>query len=74
MSQALEKIARGQEDLTRSIDIQSQVTGEVAQNTTAIKDVADELAEEANQSLAQAKDLHEQAGKLNGLVSGFILK
>ncbi|WP_319783282.1 methyl-accepting chemotaxis protein [Oceanisphaera sp. IT1-181] len=53
---------------------QSQVTGEITQNTTAIKDVADELAEEASQSLAQSKDLHEQAGKLNGLVSAFILK
>ncbi|MBM7455324.1 methyl-accepting chemotaxis protein [Oceanisphaera litoralis] len=52
---------------------QSQVTGEITQNTTAIKDVADELASDAGQSLAQSKDLHKQAGELNGLVSAFIL-
>ncbi|MFD1006899.1 methyl-accepting chemotaxis protein [Oceanisphaera ostreae] len=52
---------------------QSQVTGEITQNTTAIKDVADELANDAGQSLAQSKDLHKQAGELNGLVSAFIL-
>ena len=53
---------------------QSQVTGEITQNTTAIKDVADELAEDAAKSLTQSKDLYDQAGKLNGLVSAFILK
>ncbi|ART80120.1 methyl-accepting chemotaxis protein [Oceanisphaera avium] len=53
---------------------QSQVTGEITQNTTTIKDVADELAEDANNSLTQSKGLYEQAGKLNNLVSAFILK
>ncbi|MGO4998024.1 methyl-accepting chemotaxis protein [Oceanisphaera sp. W20_SRM_FM3] len=53
---------------------QSQVTGEITQNTTAIKDVADELAEDASKALTQSKDLHDQADKLNGLVSAFILK
>ena len=53
---------------------QSQVTGEITQNTTTIKDVADELAEDAAKSLVQSKDLYQQAGKLNGLVSAFILK
>ena len=50
------------------------MTGEITQNTTSIKDVADELATDAAQSLSQSKDLYEQAGKLNGLVSAFILK
>ena len=52
---------------------QSQVTGEITQNTTAIKDVADDLADDAELSLAQSKDLSKQAGELNGLVSSFIL-
>ena len=52
---------------------QSQVTSEITQNTTAIKDVADELAADAAKSLTQSKDLYDQAGKLNGLVSTFIL-
>ncbi|WP_165661237.1 methyl-accepting chemotaxis protein [Oceanimonas sp. MB9] len=52
---------------------QSQVTGEITQNTTAIKDVSDELASDAEQSLQQSKDLHRQAGELNGLVSAFTL-
>ncbi|OYD25502.1 methyl-accepting chemotaxis protein [Oceanimonas baumannii] len=52
---------------------QSQVTGEITQNTTAIKDVSDELANDAEQSLQQSKDLHKQAGELNGLVSAFTL-
>ncbi|AEY02839.1 Cache sensor-containing methyl-accepting chemotaxis sensory transducer [Oceanimonas sp. GK1] len=52
---------------------QSQVTGEITQNTTAIKDVSDELASDAEQSLKQSRDLHQQAGELNGLVSAFTL-
>ncbi|MBU3825299.1 MAG: methyl-accepting chemotaxis protein [Candidatus Oceanisphaera merdipullorum] len=52
---------------------QSQVTSEITQNTTTIKDVADELAADAAKSLTQSKDLYDQAGKLNGLVSTFIL-
>ncbi|WP_418139397.1 methyl-accepting chemotaxis protein [Oceanimonas smirnovii] len=52
---------------------QSQVTGEITQNTTAIKDVSDELADDAEESLQQSKDLHKQAGDLNGLVSAFTL-
>ncbi|MDP5292132.1 methyl-accepting chemotaxis protein [Oceanimonas sp. CHS3-5] len=52
---------------------QSQVTGEITQNTTAIKDVSDQLADDAEQSLKQSRDLHQQAGELNGLVSAFTL-
>ncbi|WMC11064.1 methyl-accepting chemotaxis protein [Oceanimonas pelagia] len=64
-------------DMARQIataaEEQSQVTGEITQNTTAIKDVSDELAGDAEQSLQQSKELHQQAGELNGLVSAFTL-
>ncbi|MGL4616328.1 MAG: methyl-accepting chemotaxis protein [Shewanella sp.] len=52
---------------------QTQVTGEITQNTVAIKDVTDEISEAATADLAQAQALKARANDLNAQVSTFIL-
>jgi methyl-accepting chemotaxis protein len=52
---------------------QTQVTGEITTNVTAIKDVADEIADGALQSQDDARKLRGLADDLNGKVSNFIL-
>ncbi|MCX2499433.1 hypothetical protein, partial [Plesiomonas shigelloides] len=52
---------------------QTQVTGEITQNTTAIKDVTDEIALGAMRDLEQAKALKEKADNLKNQVATFIL-
>ncbi len=52
---------------------QTQVTGEITQNTTAIKDVSDEITAAAMRDLDQAHHLKGRATNLNQQVSTFIL-
>lgn len=52
---------------------QTQVTGEITQNTTAIKDVTDEITAAAMKDLDQAQSLKGRAHDLNEQVSTFIL-
>ncbi|MEN3802488.1 methyl-accepting chemotaxis protein [Aeromonas veronii] len=52
---------------------QTQVTGEITQNTTAIKDVSDEITASAMRDLDQAHSLKGRAADLNRQVSTFIL-
>ena len=52
---------------------QTQVTGEITQNTTAIKDVSDEITASAMRDLDQAHNLKGRATNLNQQVSTFIL-
>ncbi len=52
---------------------QTQVTGEITQNTTAIKDVSDESTAAAMRDLDQAQSLKGRATDLNQQVSTFIL-
>ncbi|WP_323893176.1 methyl-accepting chemotaxis protein [Aeromonas veronii] len=52
---------------------QTQVTGEITQNTTAIKDVSDEITASAMRDLDQAHSLKGRAADLNQQVSTFIL-
>ncbi len=52
---------------------QTQVTGEITQNTTAIKDVSDEITAAAMRDLDQAHSLKGRATDLNQQVSTFIL-
>ncbi|MFQ1729543.1 methyl-accepting chemotaxis protein [Aeromonas veronii] len=52
---------------------QTQVTGEITQNTTAIKDVSDEITAAAMRDLDQAHSLKGRAANLNQQVSTFIL-
>ncbi|WP_421348591.1 methyl-accepting chemotaxis protein [Aeromonas veronii] len=52
---------------------QTQVTGEITQNTTAIKDVSDEITAAAMRDLDQAHSLKGRAADLNQQVSTFIL-
>jgi len=49
------------------------VTGEITQNTTAIKDVSDEITASAMRDLDQAHNLKGRATNLNQQVSTFIL-
>lgn len=52
---------------------QTQVTGEITQNTTAIKDVSDEITASAMRDLDQAHGLKGRATDLSKQVSTFIL-
>ncbi|MFB2734891.1 methyl-accepting chemotaxis protein [Shewanella mangrovisoli] len=52
---------------------QTQVTGEITQNTVAIKDVTDEITEAAKSDLTQAQGLKARANDLNAQVATFIL-
>ncbi|MFM5553462.1 methyl-accepting chemotaxis protein [Aeromonas veronii] len=52
---------------------QTQVTGEITQNTTAIKDVSDEITASAMRDLDQSHSLKGRAADLNQQVSTFIL-
>ena len=52
---------------------QTQVTGEITQNTTAIKDASDEITASAMRDLDQAHNLKGRATNLNQQVSTFIL-
>ena len=52
---------------------QTQVTGEITQNTTAIKDVSDEITAAAMRDLDQAHSLKGRAADLTQQVSTFIL-
>lgn len=52
---------------------QTQVTGEITQNTTAIKDVTDEITAAAMRDLDQALALKGRASNLSQQVSTFIL-
>ncbi|MEN9534693.1 MAG: hypothetical protein RIQ83_3917 [Pseudomonadota bacterium] len=52
---------------------QTQVTGEITQNTTAIKDVSDEITAAAMRDLDQAHSLKGRATDLNQQVATFIL-
>ncbi|WP_375055711.1 methyl-accepting chemotaxis protein [Zobellella sp. DQSA1] len=77
---ALDHIYR---DVTRICDMaahiataaeeQSQVSGDITRNTTSIKDVTDQLAEDTNRSRRQANLLSEQAAELNCKVATFIV-
>ena len=50
---------------------QTQVTGEITQNTTAIKAVSDEITASAMRDLDQAHNLKGRATNLNQQVSTF---
>ena len=52
---------------------QTHVTDEITQNTTTIKDVSDQLTEDAHQARLQAEGLSQQAADLNEKVSTFIV-
>ncbi|MGL5360206.1 MAG: methyl-accepting chemotaxis protein [Shewanella sp.] len=79
--------ARALEEITQAVNVisdmagqiataaeeQTQVTGEITQNTVAIKDVTDEITASALADLDQAKALKARANDLNAQVSTFIL-
>lgn len=50
---------------------QSSVTEEVSRNTQAIKDVSDQLSQEAATSLTRAQELNHISSHLNQQVSSF---
>ncbi|WP_299022435.1 methyl-accepting chemotaxis protein [uncultured Photobacterium sp.] len=52
---------------------QTHVTDEITQNTTTIKDVTDQLAEDAKGARLQAEDLSSQAASLNDKVATFVV-
>jgi len=52
---------------------QSHVTSEITQNITAIKDVADQLADDAIQGKQDAMSLQTHAADLSNKVTHFIL-
>ncbi|MCX9565094.1 hypothetical protein IG518_21385, partial [Vibrio cholerae] len=52
---------------------QSLVTADINVNTESVREVSDQLAEEAQQSVQQAKSLHAMAQELNKEISRFKL-
>lgn len=60
-------------EISTAAEQQTYVTEEITQNITAIKDVTDELAVGADESLKQATELKAEAQSLSSKVSSFTL-
>ncbi|PIW62955.1 methyl-accepting chemotaxis protein [Shewanella sp. CG12_big_fil_rev_8_21_14_0_65_47_15] len=73
ITQAVNVISDMAGQIATAAEEQTQVTGEITQNTVAIKDVTDENTESAMADLAQARGLKERANDLNAQVATFIL-
>lgn len=73
ITQAVNVISDMAGQIATAAEEQTQVTGEITQNTVAIKDVTDEITASAMADLAQARDLKARANDLNAQVATFIL-
>ncbi|KDV03544.1 chemotaxis protein [Aeromonas sp. HZM] len=73
ITQAVSLISDMAGQIAIAAEEQTQVTGEITQNTTAIKDVSDEITASAMRDLDQAHNLKGRATNLNQQVSTFIL-
>ncbi len=73
ITQAVSLISDMARQIATAAEEQTQVTGEITQNTTAIKDVSDEITASAMRDLDQAHNLKGRATNLNQQVSTFIL-
>ena len=73
ITQAVSLISDMAGQIATTAEEQTQVTGEITQNTTAIKDVSDEITAAAMRDLDQAESLKGRATDLNQQVSTFIL-
>ena len=73
ITQAVSLISDMAGQIATAAEEQTQVTGEITQNTTAIKDVSDEITAAAMRDLDQAHHLKGRATNLNQQVSTFIL-
>ena len=73
ITQAVNVISDMAGQIATAAEEQTQVTGEITQNTVAIKDVTDEITASAMADLEQARDLKARANDLNAQVATFIL-
>ncbi|MGL4638829.1 MAG: methyl-accepting chemotaxis protein [Shewanella sp.] len=73
ITQAVNVISDMAGQIATAAEEQTQVTGEITQNTVAIKDVTDEITASALADLDQAKALKSRANDLNAQVATFIL-
>ncbi len=73
ITQAVSLISDMAGQIATAAEEQTLVTGEITQNTTAIKDVSDEITASAMRDLDQAHNLKGRATNLNQQVSTFIL-
>ena len=73
ITQAVSLISDMAGQIATAAEEQTQVTGEITQNTTAIKDVSDVITASAMRDLDQAHNLKGRATNLNQQVSTFIL-
>jgi len=73
INQAVNAISDMAGQIATAAEEQTQVTGEITQNTVAIKDVTDEITASAMSELAQARGLKARANDLNAQVATFIL-
>ncbi|MGI2194013.1 methyl-accepting chemotaxis protein [Shewanella baltica] len=73
ITQAVNVISDMAGQIATAAEEQTQVTGEITQNTVAIKDVTDEITASAMADLAQARGLKARANDLNAQVATFIL-
>nr|WP_279624178.1 methyl-accepting chemotaxis protein [Aeromonas veronii] len=73
ITQAVNLISDMAGQIATAAEEQSQVTGEITLNTTAIKDVTDDITVSALRDLEQAKALKSRAQELKAEVATFIL-
>ena len=73
ITQAVHIISDMAGQIATAAEEQTQVTGEITQNTVAIKDITDEITEAAKSDLTQAQGLKARANDLNAQVATFIL-
>ncbi|SUI86025.1 methyl-accepting chemotaxis protein [Shewanella morhuae] len=73
ITQAVNVISDMASQIATAAEEQTQVTGEITQNTVAIKDVTDEISASAMSDLAQARALKARANDLKAQVATFIL-
>ncbi|WP_417361522.1 methyl-accepting chemotaxis protein [Gallaecimonas pentaromativorans] len=71
ISEAVQRINTMNTQIATAAEEQSQVTSEITQNTTRIKDVSDTLVSDASGARQQAQGLNAQAGKLEDTIAAF---
>ncbi|ENM5750853.1 methyl-accepting chemotaxis protein [Vibrio mimicus] len=73
ISEAIQLISDMATQIASAAEEQSLVTADINANTESVREVCDQLAEEAQHSVQQAKSLHSMAQELNKEISRFKL-
>jgi len=73
ISEAIQQISDMATQIASAAEEQSLVTADINMNTESVREVSDQLAQEAQDSVQQAKSLHTMAQELNKEISRFKL-